>query len=52
MVPPNPYGYDVPLDFRLLQTEAINDDPNAIESLAMVPPNPYGYDVPLDYRLV
>jgi hypothetical protein len=27
MVPPNAYGYDVPLDMRLVQLDSVNDDP-------------------------
>jgi len=52
MLPPNAYGYDLPLDYRLVQQKAVNDNPSEIEGFDMLPPNSYGYDFNLDARLV
>jgi hypothetical protein len=49
---PNAYGYDLPLDMRLLQIKAIDDNPDNLETAPILAPNAYGYDLPLDMRLV
>lgn len=37
---------------RLVQTKAVDDNPDNLETAPILLPNAYGYDVPLDMRLV